>query len=293
MAIVVGGMLLPAAALGGTGAMLPGEPTESSVAATAQQRVALPRRFVELEGKLPELEPNSVRSVTDVTVTRVVSGHRKTTHLAALYETSRTVARTVVRLQTPSKTTEVREVEGRLYLSDSRIGEEDGGRPWVACAADSAAASTLTPELESEGPRQGLEELDDALAGIGNVREVGEETVDGESTFEFVANRAERLAASHGEATGAVGDARIERASAPRAKGRGTRRLSLHLYVASDGVPVLERESLSEPHDRTTVRAVGHVSISEAPISVTAPPASKTIGEREWKKLGGSIGGVA
>jgi hypothetical protein len=189
-----------------------------------------------------------------------------------------------------------RVIGNSVYRYQRQAAEIDGGRPWVSSqrrAKEEGQGLDPGGLLESDqAGKQGtfsklVEELNDALT----IEESGPVTVDDQRVIEFDATldpapflaqlKAQSKEPQHPLSspleTSPVGSRRTSSKPAPPPT------LGLEVFIAPNGLPVRARFTFSAEGATVAVR-VDTLAIN-IPVHVTPPPASRTIGEAQLKRL--------
>lgn len=124
-----------------------------------------------------------------------------------------------------------------------------------------------------------------SLRRAASVEEVGAKTVDGQRTIEFLVRaKHRRLFYESSETLARTG----RHPAAPKKMKRvySIERSTARIFFASDGLPVELEGTSRDPRDfGKRGRTLLTVSASEAPIAVSAPPASATMTEAEREEV--------
>jgi hypothetical protein len=176
---------------------------------------------------------------------------------------------------------QAREIGEQLYLRVPLLTGVNGGKPWVYISPAERAKERAAKRKEAPSPlslEAGGPESDEAspsgltalLARARSVVEIGERTVDGQRTTEFIATFGRGELLGKRRKRGSKGATRIL---------DGTK-ATLNLFLAPDGLPVRIRYDLRIKGGVSLLLATD-VLATEILVSVQPPPASETISEEE------------
>lgn len=275
-------------------------------------KAKLPPDLIALEQKMRTLRINSERGSLEEVLTGVSAGgkgileavsskpsHRKRpiTHIrtdskqsipffTADFETSISPKLAVVRGELlGSISFQERVIGEQTYIRSPLLVQSDGNRPWLYVSpAEEAEEEKAKREAEGkssstsvvpgpEGAEAGFGKMIQMLAHARSVVEVGPREVDGQPTTEFEADLyPAQLAGKSNSKTSKAAE-----------KALGRSKLTLDLYLASDGLPV--RTRLQTRLGKVGLLVVADILATEIPVSVQPPPASETITQAELKKL--------
>lgn len=170
---------------------------------------------------------------------------------------------------------ELRVVGKTTYLYLRPLGRVDRGRPWVRLGrggfaelvtingkhikAPKASPPKIGEPALAEPPFEGLRK---ALAGAQEVRELGTSTVDGQPVTNFLAVLA-------------PGELKHEQLTSSPGLVAASAATTFEVSLAQDGLPV--RMVIIERDAGTVVTVTLDIPVINFPLTITAPPASKTI----------------
>jgi hypothetical protein len=198
-----------------------------------------------------------------------------------------------------------------IYVFTPSAARSDGGRPWVRSAvaptpksaAGAAIGSALAPALPMSGPDSSVGQfakLIEETNGALSIQEVGPATVDGQEVTEFMASLSLTKLITRKELEEFTGSfsslnkllspkqSPKQREEAKKHHEEATQKLSeapmeLELFIAPNGIPVRTTVVIGERSEgigaEQDILAVG------IPVVVHAPPADKTIGQAQLRKL--------
>jgi hypothetical protein len=315
-------VMVPAPGLSAASLIADLSPNPGAVTSSGGSPAKLPPDLITLEQKMGALHMNSERGSLVEVLTGVSQGAKGlfegTSSKPSRRHRKRSVPRrkpTAVRLTThpkqsvPFLTADFEasvspklavirgEILGGLPFQERVIGEQvytrspflaqgDHGKPWLYTSpAEEAEAkakskkrtaageSSLSSELPGpESAESGFGGLIELLDHARSVIEVGPREVDGQQTIEFEAElRSAKLGGGSSSKTSKSVKKALRRS-----------KLTLDLYLASDGLPV--RTRLQTTLGKVGLSVVSDILATEIPVSVLPPPASETITEPELKK---------
>jgi hypothetical protein len=229
--------------------------------------VALPPELQALEAKAKELKINSERFTLDYLIK---SPAGKVVSVTASGEARTSPVRGEVKETVKGKTVVVRIVGSTIYAQYPGLGRLDHGRPWVR-----STQSQLTSEsgVNVASPT-GSFSATYALLGSDaeSVQKVGPVTVDGQETTEFAATVAlDRLTSLLSSKL------RTQLVKA------GVTTAQVAIFIAPNGLPLQSVVNLAVEGGTVSVRTM--ILQVNGRVSVSAPPAGRTISEAAFKAL--------
>lgn len=169
----------------------------------------------------------------------------------------------------------VREVGGKIYVDDPKLGSRDGDRPWIAETAPATQPFYPTTPLIGGGPLatpfSGLAKL---VATASDVKVLGPATVDGQAVTR-VSFTIDPFKLAGSRIKGAL--LRKLRSARPRATSR------LEVDLSSSGLPVRVEGVIAVGKIRVGLTA--DVLAIDEPVSVQPPPAAQTITAAEAEAI--------
>jgi hypothetical protein len=260
---------------------VPADGASSSPPAPAPSVASIPAAVQPFVAKLEQLPVNSERyteaTQAAATVTVKVHGKRRklTRHVSkeALGEASLSPLQGKLFKHGDSGQLSTIGIGTTLYSYSPSIARRDGGRPWVRLRGVSAGGlfpfhggADARLEVKAGGTGSYAELIDLLASAAGNVSILGAQTVDGQQTTELTA-AIKPLALIKGASERDVAELPEE----------------LKVYVTEAGLPV--RVIRSAQLGSLAISQQTDVVGENVPVTVTAPPADKTIGEAKFLKL--------
>jgi hypothetical protein len=181
------------------------------------------------------------------------------------------------------------------YSYRSQAAEIDGGRPWVRSQRPAGAeAQGLDPggilENDQAGKQGTFSKLIEELNGALNIEQSGPATVDDQRVIEFDATldpapfiaQLKSRAKEPAHPFSSPLETSPVRPKAP-AKPSSPPTLELEVFIAPNGLPVRARFTFADEGATIALR-VDTLAVN-IPVSVTAPPAARTIGEAQLERI--------
>jgi hypothetical protein len=257
--------------------------TASASTTLAQPTATQPTELIALEQKMQALQVTSEQ----LNLTEAIALHTAK-HPTAKTETLVTVTGaerlspaagtfTVSSLGGPK--IQARLVGGNYYLKEPSISRHDGGRPWVReplASADSSLGVNPAAPVGSNatgGATGPFAALIDDLGQAETIESLGTQTVDGQDVTVFAATAAlAKLGLYSPEKLGELSQ-------------QGATTARIELFIAASGLPVETQVSIPFKGGKTEVIVTSVITALNVPVSVQAPPANRTIGEKLYNRI--------
>lgn len=265
--------------------------------AMVQAQVAVPTRLEVLEQKMENIRFNTARFSVQLVLGEL--GSRTTGFEVGGEVTKNTLVDSIAgvfRFSPPAsmltnkvKGHAVREwsIGRTLYTYMPSVARVNGGRPWVRSRQTptpkpqdrsllSELPDALGPTFSTGGRGRSVSVFAKLIGDLGealSIQEIGPATVDGQDVTEFIASMS--LTSLLG---GPLSPRELEEAN-----GTGGSTAQMELFIAPDGVPV--RTIGVFERDDKGLAVVEDILGIDIPVMVHAPPASKTIGEAQLRRI--------